>query len=172
MNKNQTFKVILAGDQDVAKPALLSHFEHIKKNTNVSIGIDFFIIELQVDGQKYVLQLWNFSTWRKFRFLMKSYILGSRGAVLIFDLGRPATLESLGEWVEICRENEPDLPFLLIGVKPKVKLDVNLDENYISSFLEEFDIHDYVKISENTRENVLSAFKLITRRILGREGAT
>jgi len=40
------------------------------------------------------LQLWDFGGQNRFRFLLKKYVKGASGALLLFDLSNPVSIES------------------------------------------------------------------------------
>jgi GTPase SAR1 family protein len=78
--------------------------------------------------------LWDFGGQKRFRFLLESYVLGAKGALLLFDLTRPITLEKLEEWVGICRRSDPDLPILFLGTKTDLVDDIMVDDDYALEF--------------------------------------
>lgn len=171
MPKKFIFKILTAGDGGVGKTTLLHRYikGEFSQSTQMTIGVEFFLKEVKVKGQDCTLQLWDFGGQNRFRFLLKSYVMGAKGALLMFDLTRPMTLENLNEWISICRENDPELPILFVGTKLDLKDDISVDDDYAKSFLDQFDLFDYIKVSSKTGENVQEAFKLITERVLERQ---
>jgi len=135
----------------------------------MTIGVEFFLKEVQVHGQDCTLQIWDFGGQERFRFLLKSYVMGAKGALLMFDLTRPMTLENLNEWISIVRGNDPGLPILFVGTKLDLKEDISVDDDYAKSFLEQFDLLDYIKVSSKTGENVQETFREIAERVLERQ---
>ncbi|MHA1197292.1 MAG: GTP-binding protein [Promethearchaeota archaeon] len=137
--------------------------------TKMTIGVEFFLKEIQVDGQDCTLQLWDFGGQERFRFLLESYVLGAKGALLMFDLTRPITLENLEQWVSICRKSDPSLPILFLGTKSDLVDEIMVDDDYALEFKERFNLFDYLRVSSKTGENVEKAFELLTRKILERQ---
>jgi Ras-related protein Rab-11A len=132
----------------------------------MTIGVEFFLKELKFDGIEVVLQIWDFGGQERFRFLLESYAIGAKGALLLFDLTRPITLENLGQWVNICRAENPDLPILFIGSKSDLVGTINISEDYIFQIQEENNFFNFLKISSKTGENVALAFELLAKEIL------
>ena len=132
----------------------------------MTIGVEFFLKELMIDDQKVLLQLWDFGGQERFRFLLKSYVIGARGALLMFDLTRAMTLEKSPQWVNICRKENPNLPILFLGSKADLAEDMNISKDYIMSYKEQFNLYDYLEVSSKTGNNVESAFENVTRKIL------
>lgn len=170
MPKPIVLKVLTAGEGGVGKTTLLHRYIDGKfsAETRMTIGVEFFLQELNVDGRDVVLQLWDFGGQERFRFLLKNYVLGAKGALLMFDLTRPLTLENLDVWVDIVREYDSDLPILFVGTKLDLIDQIHVDEEYILKLQENFTMFDYIKISSKTGENVKASFEILTKKVLER----
>jgi len=168
MSKSIVLKVLTAGEGGVGKTTLLHRYVEGKfsSETKMTIGVEFFLKELMIDDQKVLLQLWDFGGQERFRFLLKSYVIGARGALLMFDLTRAMTLEKIPQWVNICRKENPNLPILFLGSKADLAEDMNISKDYIMSYKEQFNLYDYLEVSSKTGNNVESAFESVTRKIL------
>ncbi|TFG25743.1 MAG: GTP-binding protein [Promethearchaeota archaeon] len=170
MSKPIVLKVLTAGEGGVGKTTLLHRYVEGKfsSETRMTIGVEFFLKELNIDGQKVMLQLWDFGGQERFRFLLESYVIGARGAMLLFDLTRAMTLENIEQWVKICRKEDPKLPILFLGSKADLTEDICVKPDYIEEFQKEFDLYDYLQISSKTGQNVELSFQNLTRHILKR----
>ena len=171
MTKKFILKILTAGEGGVGKTTLLHRFVEgqFSADTKMTIGVEFFLKEIELDGKQCTLQLWDFGGQERFRFLLESYVLGAKGALLMFDLTRPMTLENLQQWVTICRKGDENLPILFIGTKIDLVNDIMVDDDYALSFQEKFKLFDFMKISSKSGENVLEAFELLTKKILERQ---
>ena len=171
MTKKFILKILTAGEGGVGKTTLLHRYVEGKfsADTKMTIGVEFFLKEVEIDGKQCTLQLWDFGGQERFRFLLESYVLGAKGALLMFDLTRPMTLENLQQWVTICRKGDPNLPILFVGTKLDLVNDIMVDDEYALSFKDQFDLFDFLKISSKSGENVSEAFAILTRQILERQ---
>ncbi|TFG01253.1 MAG: GTP-binding protein [Promethearchaeota archaeon] len=171
MPKKFILKILTAGEGGVGKTTLLHRYVEGKfsAETKMTIGVEFFLKEIEVDGKQCTLQLWDFGGQERFRFLLESYVLGAKGALLMFDLTRPMTLENLQQWVNIVRRSDSNLPILFLGTKLDLVNDVMVDDDYALQFKEKFNLFKYLKISSKSGENVFESFELITRTILDRQ---
>ena len=171
MTKKFILKILTAGEGGVGKTTLLHRFVEgqFSADTKMTIGVEFFLKEIELDGKQCTLQLWDFGGQERFRFLLESYVLGAKGALLMFDLTRPMTLENLQQWVTICRKGDENLPILFLGTKIDLANDIMVDDDYALSFQEKFKLFDYMKISSKSGQNVLEAFELLTKKILERQ---
>ena len=171
MTKKFILKILLAGEGGVGKTTLLHRFVdgQFSAETRMTIGVEFFLKEVEINSNHCTLQLWDFGGQQRFRFLLESYVLGAKGALLLFDLTRPITLEKLEQWVEICRKNDPDLPILFLGTKTDLVDDIMVDDEYALEFKEAFNFFDFLKVSSKSGDNVSNAFDLLAKKILERQ---
>jgi len=164
-------KILTAGEGGVGKTTLLHRYVEGKfsANTRMTIGVEFFLKETEIDEKQCTLQLWDFGGQERFRFLLESYVLGAKGAMLMFDLTRMSSLENLEQWLNIVRKGDPNLPVLFLGTKLDLVDEIQVDDDYAKSFLEDFHLIDFLKISSKTGENVGQAFDKLTNVILERQ---
>jgi small GTP-binding protein len=164
-------KILTAGEGGVGKTTLLHRYVEGKfsAETRMTIGVEFFLKEMEVDSKHCTLQLWDFGGQERFRFLLESYVLGAKGALLMFDLTRISSLENLEQWLSIVRKGDPNLPVLFLGTKLDLDDEIMVDDDYARSFLNEYNLIDFLKISSKTGENVGRAFDILTRKILERQ---
>ena len=165
-------KILTAGEGGVGKTTLLRRFVEGQffSETKMTIGVEFFLKSIILGDNEITLQLWDFGGQERFRFLLGSYVLGAKGALLMFDLTRIATLEKLEQWVQIVRQNDPNLPVLFLGTKIDLIEDINVNDDFALSYLESLNLFDYLKISSKTGQNVEESFKRLTQEILERQG--
>ena len=166
--KTTVLKTVIAGEGGVGKTTLLHRYVEGKFNadTRLTIGVEFHLKELVIDGRKVILQIWDLGGQERFRFLLKNYVKGSKGAMIMFDLTRPLTLDTIDNWIEICRDENPDLPILFLGSKADLADLIHFEEDYITEFIEKYDFFDYMKVSSKTGLNVDNAFEILAREIV------
>ncbi len=168
MPKPILIKCITTGDGGVGKTTLLHRYVegHFLAETRITLGVDFFLKEVKVDRKKILFQIWDFGGQEHFRPLLKNYALGARGALLLFDLTRPSSLDQIDQWVDICRRDNPDIPILLLGTKLDLEDAISIDDEYAKTITKDFNFFNYLKISSKTGENVNLAFKLLAKEIV------
>ena len=168
MSKPMVLKVLTSGEGGVGKTTLLHRYveDKFSSETKMTIGVEFFLKEVMINDRKILLQLWDFGGQERFRFLLQSYVIGARGALLLFDLTRPMTLENIQNWVDICRKEDPNLPILLLGSKSDLVNDIYIKNDYIMKYVDQFNLYGYMEISSKTGTNVKEAFENLTTKIL------
>ena len=168
MPKKYILKILIAGEGGVGKTTLLHRYIEgiFSADTKLTIGVEFFLKEMKVENIECTLQLWDFGGQQRFRFLLDSYVIGAKGALLMFDLTRISTLKTVEQWVGILRKYDPNLPILFIGTKLDLAEEISVDDDYAVRFKEEYNLFEYLKISSKTGENINRAFELLLRKIL------
>ncbi|KAF7642736.1 hypothetical protein LDENG_00251810 [Lucifuga dentata] len=73
------FKLLLIGDSGVGKTCLLFRFSEDAFNTTFisTIGIDFKIRTVELDGKKIKLQIWDTAGQERFRTITTAYYRGA-----------------------------------------------------------------------------------------------
>ncbi len=168
ISKVLIFKLIVAGDGGVGKTTLLRKFVTgtFDIATNMTIGVQWHVKETMVDGQAVSLQLWDLGGQDHFRFMLPSYTLGAKGALLLYDMTRTSSLDSLEEWVKICRTYNKEIPILFCGTKADLAASKCISATRARAFLTPLGLFDHIEISAKNGANVEKAFQIITARIL------
>ena len=168
MPKSILLKVVTAGEGGVGKTTLLYRYieGRFLADTRMTIGVEFFLKELNIEGNKILLQVWDFGGQEHFRPLLKNYAKGARGALILFDLTRPSSLEQIGQWVDICRQENPDTPIIFLGTKLDLKDQITIDDDFALKLKENYGFFNYLKISSKTGENVQLAFELLAKELI------
>lgn len=161
-------KVITCGEGGVGKTTLLHRYIEgvFLANTRLTIGVEFFLKELNIEGKKILLQVWDFGGQDHFRPLLKNYAVGARGALLLFDLTRPSSLERIEQWVDICRQGNQEIPIIFLGTKLDLEDQITIFDSFALKFKEQYGFFKYLKISSKTAENVNLAFELLARELV------
>ncbi|MHA2224975.1 MAG: Rab family GTPase [Candidatus Hodarchaeales archaeon] len=130
---NYIAKIVILGQGGVGKTSLIRRYvqrtfsnEYIK-----TIGSNFLLKKIQLkEGMKMTMQLWDLSGQDSFRNIRPQYYLNSRGGILVFDLTRHTTLESLENWYSDFTQKTGDVPLMVFGNKSDLKeqIEVQHDE--------------------------------------------
>lgn len=83
-----TVKLLIIGDSGVGKTNLLLRYcdSDFKTNYLPTIGVDFKIKTLMVDGCKLKLQIWDTAGQERFKTINQAYYKGSAGIVLVYSM--------------------------------------------------------------------------------------
>eukprot|EP01138_Halocafeteria_seosinensis_P003527 gb/GECG01003605.1/.p1 GENE.gb/GECG01003605.1/~~gb/GECG01003605.1/.p1 ORF type:complete len:159 (+),score=16.98 gb/GECG01003605.1/:1-477(+) len=103
---DKQFKVLLLGDSGVGKTNLLTRYidDSFCKTFVTTIGIDYKVKTLNVDGYKVKLHLWDTAGQERFRTITSSYYRGANAVLLVFDMTKRDTFEKVETWAQQIRE--------------------------------------------------------------------
>eukprot|EP00771_Trimastix_marina_P001145 gnl/Trimastix_PCT/2194.p1 GENE.gnl/Trimastix_PCT/2194~~gnl/Trimastix_PCT/2194.p1 ORF type:complete len:236 (+),score=25.32 gnl/Trimastix_PCT/2194:100-708(+) len=114
------FKILLVGDAAVGKSALIIQFVNQRFSSQHinTIGVDFKIKTINIDGKRVKLQIWDTAGQERFRTITSSYYRGADGIFVVYDVTKRDTFDNVSLWLrEIKRYSVPDVERLLIGNK-------------------------------------------------------
>mmetsp|Transcript_26549 Transcript_26549/g.89336 ORF Transcript_26549/g.89336 Transcript_26549/m.89336 type:complete len:208 (-) Transcript_26549:261-884(-) len=100
-------KLLMLGDTGVGKTCLLLRyaFDSFSPTFITTIGIDFKIKEVEIDGLRVKLQIWDTAGQERFRTITVSYFKGAHGILLVYDCTERQSFENIQHWVSQIREN-------------------------------------------------------------------
>jgi len=114
------FKLLLIGDSGVGKSCLLLRFSDGTFNESFisTIGVDFKIKTIELDGKKIKLQIWDTAGQERFQTITSSYYRGAHGIILVYDITDPRSFDNINKWLkEIDTHSGGPVLKLLVGNK-------------------------------------------------------
>ena len=85
---------------------------------NCTIGVDFRITSLELEGKIVKLPIWDTAWEERFRTITSSYCRGAHGILLCYDLHVRVSFLRLAGWLEEVRKHaSPNVHLMLIGNK-------------------------------------------------------
>ena len=113
-------KILVLGDADVGKTNLVSRYvtDTFYEHTRHTLGVDFVMKQTLVAGTTVTMQLWDTAGEERFRALSALLYRGAHGALIVYDITRRSTFDSLASWCSGVREQcGPNCPIVLVGNK-------------------------------------------------------
>ncbi|MHA2203636.1 MAG: Rab family GTPase, partial [Candidatus Hodarchaeales archaeon] len=114
------YKICLLGDGGVGKTSLRERFlgKGFQSGYILTIGADFAVQNLEIDGTQYKFQIWDLAGQQRFEAVRALYYKGSHGAILVFDRTRPESLFNLENWKrELFTNVGRQIPYIILGNK-------------------------------------------------------
>ena len=156
--RNFVFKILVGGDGAVGT---------FDESSIATVGVDFFIKQVVYENiGSCTLQIWDLGGQERFRHLLESFIMGAKGALLLFDLTRMPKIDNILNWVNIVRMHDFDLPILLVGTKLDLEDFIAVDDESAQSIKNAFNMIDYVKTSSKSGTNIELVFDLIVEKLM------
>jgi len=169
------FKLPIIGDGGVGKTTLTHRYLHgiFEEKYALTIGMEFYIKKLEVDGKLTSLHIWDFAGEDKFRFLLPGVINGANGTLFMFDITRYKTFNNLKNWLAVFNETNrnygQEVETLLIGSKLDLEQARTVSIDEAREFAKVHNFSEYVECSSKTGENVESIFEKIAQLMLKKE---
>jgi len=168
------FKLMIVGNGGVGKTTLVNRYlTGLFTEGSLTIGVDFHIKSVEIEGKKATLQIWDFAGEDRFRFLLSSYAKGANGAIFMFDITRYTSLESVYEWLDVFRKGfkeEEEVPMIMVGGKVDLHERRAIPRLDAANIASEFQFYDYLECSSKTGENVEDIFIKIARIMMEKAG--
>ena len=113
-------KLLLIGESSVGKTSVMFRFsDDVFSYTNIpTIGIDFKIKTVEIDGKKIKLQIWDTSGQERFDAITRQYYRGAMGIILVYDITFAKSFDRTEKWIRNIQENATDdVEKVLLGNK-------------------------------------------------------
>uniref|UniRef100_A0AAZ3R9F0 Ras-related protein Rab-13 n=1 Tax=Oncorhynchus tshawytscha TaxID=74940 RepID=A0AAZ3R9F0_ONCTS len=114
------FKLLLIGDSGVGKTCVLFRFSEDAFNSTFisTIGIDFKIRTVELDGKKIKLQIWDTAGQERFRTITTAYYRGAMGIMLVYDITNEKSFDNIKNWIRNIEEHaSADVEKMVLGNK-------------------------------------------------------
>lgn len=161
-------KIILIGDSGVGKSCLLKSFmgDPFKGTYTSTIGVDFEIKPVQIDGKTVNLQIWDTAGQERFRTITTSYYRSADAILLVFDLTSPPSFNSLDSWMNDVRAyGQRGVEVMVVGNKADLaENDRGVDYKDAKEWADKNNFQ-YLETSAKKRINVDKAFMKLTQAV-------
>jgi Ras-related protein Rab-1A len=166
------FKLLLIGDSGVGKSCLLLRFadDTYTESYISTIGVDFKIRTIELDGKTIKLQIWDTAGQERFRTITSSYYRGAHGIIVVYDVTDKESFDNVKQWLqEIERYACENVNKLLVGNKSDLTTKKVVDYATAKDFADERGI-PFLETSAKNANNVEQAFMTMAAEIKARMG--
>ena len=171
------FKLLLIGDSGVGKSCLLLRFadDTYTESYISTIGVDFKIRTIELEGKTVKLQIWDTAGQERFQSLGVAFYRGADCCVLVYDVNNPRSFETLDSWrdeflIQASPHDPDNFPFVVLGNK----VDVEESKRVVSqkramAWCQSKGNIPYFETSAKEAINVEQAFQTIAKNALQQE---
>ena len=162
------YKLVTLGEAAVGKTSLVNKYVtgKFERDYHRTLGIDISTYDAKIDPQLFKLLIWDLAGQDIFRDLRTRYCQGASGGILVFDLTRPQTLDTIPKWVEAFREAVGPEPLLiLLGNKADLDNKRKITRVQGESIAKKLGLFQYEETSAKTGHQVTIAFNTLAKMI-------
>ncbi|KAL9240080.1 hypothetical protein vseg_014340 [Gypsophila vaccaria] len=161
------FKIVIIGDSGVGKSNLLSRYSRneFSLHSKATIGVEFQTQSIELDGKEVRAQIWDTAGQERFRAVTSAYYRGAVGALIVYDITRGTTFDSVSRWLdELNTHSDTTVAKMLVG--NKYDLDdiraVSVEDG--KKLAEEHGLF-FMETSAKDSTNVKTAFEMVIKEI-------
>lgn len=133
-----------------------------------TIGVDFKIRTIDVDGKTIKLQIWDTAGQDRFKTITSSYYKGAHGIIVTYDITDRDSFAKVSEWMsEVDKHAQENISRILVGNKKDLEDQREVPYNEAKELADHFQVR-FLETSAKESLNVEDAFTNITREIKGK----
>lgn len=161
------FKLLIIGDSGVGKSCILQRFagESFSGTYITTIGVDFKIRTVELDGERVKLQIWDTAGQERFRTITSTYYRGTHGVIIVYDVTSSESFANVKRWLYEIDQNCDSVGRMLVGNK-----DDSIERKVVQQadarrFADQIGI-PFFETSAKENKNVEEMFLALTRQVL------
>jgi len=169
-SSDSPFKLVLIGDSGVGKSSLLLRYcdENFSESFITTIGVDFRVKTVSVDGTDVKMQIWDTAGQERFRTITSAYYRNADGVVMVFDVTSASSFESVQDWLsEVDRYAKEGTCKLLVGNKADLSSERQVTRESAQQLADD-NAMAYLETSAKTDTNVDTAFLMLAKALLSK----
>jgi small GTP-binding protein len=165
------YKLILGGEGGVGKTSMVHRFveDSFVSDYKSTIGTSIMKKECDFTGleSKVRFVIWDLAGQAQFKRVRQTYLTNAEAGILVYDVTRQDTLDSLENWYNEIKSVSPNISLILVGNK------IDLSDSRVISTQQGEELAkklnlSYIETSAKTGENINDAFKMLALQMIKR----
>jgi len=169
-------KIVLLGEMSTGKTCLVLRLvkNEFSDKELPTIGAAFMVHKMNVDDKTVKLEIWDTAGQERFRALAPMYYKGAAAAVIVYDITKPESFETLIHWVEELKVRAPpNIVIALAGNKCDLESERAITVDQAEQYLQKIEEGGgerpiFFECSAKTGQGVQEIFKEICRKLEAR----
>jgi len=130
-----------------------------------TIGVDFKIRTIDINGAQVKLQIWDTAGQERFRTITSSYYRGAHGIIVVYDITNPDSFQNVRKWLqEINRYASENVQKILVGNKADLVSERKVSYEDAKELADELGVN-FLETSAKNASNVELAFENMAKAI-------
>ena len=169
-NNEITFKILILGDSSVGKTSLLLKYAdgYFPIVYVATIGIEYKVKKINVNGLDINLQLWDTAGQERFRSITTSFIKGADGIVFVYDITDKASFDNLKMWIRQSEEAGANFKQIIAGNKIDLSNERKVKKENLDKLCADKNIKG-MEISAKEGTNINELFQSLAEMIIGNQ---
>lgn len=166
------FKICVFGDGGVGKTTLIRRFATgiFKEDLKMTIGADFSVKNVEVDGKPVTLRMWDFAGEDRFRVLLPAFAKGADGGIFMYDTTRYSSLGQIKDWLSIFEyfvsDKKDKIPIIMVGGKIDLEDKRSVTSEEALKISNTYELIGHFECSSKTGDTVEQIFEFIAKKMV------
>ncbi|MFX0027664.1 MAG: Rab family GTPase [Candidatus Hermodarchaeota archaeon] len=175
IGEKAAFKICVFGDGGVGKTTLIRRFATgvFEEDLKMTIGADFSVKNVEVDGRMVTLRIWDFAGEDRFRVLLPAFAKGADGGIFMYDTTRYSSLSQIKDWLSIFEyfgsENKAKIPIIMVGGKIDLVNKRSVKSEEALELSNTYELIGHFECSSKTGDNIEEIFEFIAKKMIESE---
>lgn len=174
LEREFVYKVVILGDAAVGKTSLISQFVEGSFNEDYkpTLGANIVRKDVNLEKARVRLIMWDLAGQEKYRVVRSMYFQGCEGALLVYDVTRYNTFDSINsKWLRDFKKYvKKKGAYVLIGNKTDLKDQRAIPAERGRELATKIKASNFIETSAKLGENIEEAFSLLVTQILSNHG--
>jgi small GTP-binding protein len=116
-----SYKIVMVGDFGVGKTSLVRRFVDNSFSEEYLSSIGVCISKKNINDS--LIMLWDIEGKTELKPIFNQYLNGAKGFIIVGDVTRISTIESISKHIQLCQQSSPDAPIIVSLNKKDIKAD-------------------------------------------------
>ena len=166
---NPVIKILILGDANSGKCGFLQRYMNDSFTTSfiTTVGIDFSVKSIEIDGQLRKLQIWDTAGQERFRTITTAYFRGAKAAFLMYNISDMQSFENIASLKKQVEDHAADnIVLCLVGTGDGDAREVSVAQGQDLASLYQI---PFFECSVKANINIKEAFEVLVRAVICNE---